>query len=66
MLARAGSPAIKEALRANTDAAREAGCCGGPSFVVRRPGEAGPVLLWGQDRLEMLEWVLDGWTPPRG
>ena len=67
-LAEAESPAIKAALRANTDAAREAGCCGVPSFVVSRPEapEAAPVLLWGQDRLEMLERVLDGWTPPRG
>lgn len=65
MLRRAEDPAIKAALRHNTEAAREAGCCGVPSMVVRRP-HSPPVLLWGQDRLGMLEDVLAGWQPPRG
>ena len=60
-------PEIKAELRANTAAAIEAGCCGAPSMVViPGGGEEGPILLWGQDRLDMLEDVLAGWRPPRG
>ncbi|MCB9706717.1 MAG: 2-hydroxychromene-2-carboxylate isomerase [Myxococcales bacterium] len=66
VLAEASSPAIKEALRANTAAAETEGCCGVPSCVVRDAEGGDPILLWGQDRLAMLEWVLDGWRPPRG
>lgn len=43
---RAQSPAIKSALRAQTDAAIAAGIFGAPSFV------SGPELFWGDDRLE--------------
>ena len=49
----------KAELRANTDAARAAGACGVPTFVVERP--AGPDALarppevfWGQDRFELV------------
>lgn len=49
---RAGSAAIKKRLRSNTDAAREAGIFGAPSFTTS-DGE----LFWGDDRLEpALAW----------
>lgn len=46
-------PAIKDQLRANTEAAQAAGAFGAPSYVLHRPDEA-PQLFWGQDRLELL------------
>ncbi|MCA9560263.1 MAG: DsbA family protein, partial [Myxococcales bacterium] len=58
-------PAVKAALRANTEAAAEAGACGVPTFETR-VGDHAPLLLWGQDRLELLADVLDGWRPPAG
>ncbi len=66
VLAATGRPEIKAELRANTAAAIEAGCCGAPSMVVTPTGGEAPILLWGQDRLDMLEQVLAGWRPPRG
>jgi 2-hydroxychromene-2-carboxylate isomerase len=48
----------KGALIAITDEAIAAGVCGAPSFIV------GPHLFWGQDRLQLVERVLDGWDPP--
>ncbi len=65
LMARAETPEIKAALRANTDAALAAGVCGVPSFEAR-VGDRAPVLIWGQDRLEMLGAVLDGWHPAAG
>jgi 2-hydroxychromene-2-carboxylate isomerase len=52
------SPAIKAALRANTDEAIAAGACGVPSFVARGH------LFWGQDRLDLVARTLAGWDPP--
>jgi 2-hydroxychromene-2-carboxylate isomerase len=46
VLERAGTPAVKAALRAQTTAAQALGIFGAPSFVAR--GE----LFWGDDRLE--------------
>ncbi|MEZ4384045.1 MAG: DsbA family protein, partial [Nannocystaceae bacterium] len=66
VLEEASAPAIKAALRENTAAAELAGCCGVPSMVVTPAAGGEPIVLWGQDRLEMLEWVLAGWRPPRG
>ncbi|MBK6917249.1 MAG: DsbA family protein [Deltaproteobacteria bacterium] len=63
LLAQAGGAAAKQALRANTDAARDAGACGVPSYEITRDG-ASPVLLWGQDRLATLATILGGWSPP--
>ncbi len=60
------APEIKSLLRENTAAAKAAGCCGVPSMVVTPADGAPTILLWGQDRLAMLEWVLQGWRPPRG
>ncbi len=68
LLAATGDPAVKAALRANTDAAAAAGACGVPTFEVNHPAHAErpPLLLWGQDRIPMLRRVLDGWRPPCG
>ncbi|MBO6933642.1 MAG: 2-hydroxychromene-2-carboxylate isomerase [Deltaproteobacteria bacterium] len=49
---RASEPAIKDDLRARTDAAVAAGVFGAPTFIV--DGE----LVWGQDRLHFLEAIL--------
>ena len=65
ILERTSAPAIKDDLRRNTEAAREAGACGVPTFEVRRPGHD-PLILWGQDRLSMLADVLGGWWPTCG
>jgi 2-hydroxychromene-2-carboxylate isomerase len=62
VLQAASSQSIKDALRANTDDAAQSGVCGVPTFDVRRPGRE-PLLLWGQDRLAMLDAALRGWTP---
>jgi len=53
LVARAGTPAIKDALFATTREAAGRGVFGVPTFVVSRPGHA-PELFWGQDRLD---WV---------
>jgi 2-hydroxychromene-2-carboxylate isomerase len=62
LLARADSPAIKDQLRANTERARSSGVCGVPTFCVERAGRS--ALVWGQDRLDLLGAMLDGWWPP--
>src|SRR5690606_14449426 len=62
LLARAGSAPIKDALRANTARAHALGICGVPTVRVERAGRS--ALVWGQDRLDLLEAVLDGWWPP--
>lgn len=49
---KAGTPSVKAALRANSDAAIAAGLFGAPSFTV------GSELFWGNDRLEeALDWA---------
>jgi 2-hydroxychromene-2-carboxylate isomerase len=58
----ATSAPIKDALRANTAHAVHSGVCGVPTFDVQRPGRE-RLLLWGQDRLVMLDAALRGWTP---
>ena len=45
-LARAGTPEVKEALKAQTAQAQELGIFGAPSFVV------GDELFWGSDRMD--------------
>lgn len=62
LLERAEQPACKQALRANTERARVLGVCGVPTACVERGGRAS--LWWGQDRLDRVEAVLDGWWPP--
>jgi 2-hydroxychromene-2-carboxylate isomerase len=52
LVERAESPEIKDALRANTDAALAAGAFGAPTFVVH-PKDRAPSLFWGSDRMEL-------------
>jgi 2-hydroxychromene-2-carboxylate isomerase len=47
-------PTLKQALIDSTTAARRAGVCGAPSFVV------GDELFWGQDRLALVARALAG------
>jgi 2-hydroxychromene-2-carboxylate isomerase len=62
LLAAAERTETKDALRANTQAARTAGLCGVPTFEVTRPdGERR--VVWGQDRLPMLAAMLAGFWP---
>ena len=60
-LARADDPAIKTELRERTDEAIALGIFGAPAWILRRP--AGPLLIWGQDRLAWIEAALAGWDP---
>ncbi len=62
LLERAGSVPIKDALRANTERAQALGVYGVPTFCVERAGRS--ALVWGQDRLDLLGALLDGWWPP--
>lgn len=66
LLEATADPAIKARLKANTDAAKAAGACGVPTFEVRAAPDAEPVLFWGQDRLDFVRRVLDGWRPRCG
>lgn len=54
ILARAGSPEIKDELRRRTDEAVARGVFGVPTYVV------GDALFWGQDRADMVEAALGG------
>jgi 2-hydroxychromene-2-carboxylate isomerase len=51
-------PAVKAQLFKNTKRAVEKEVCGVPSMLVNDN-----VLIWGQDRVGMLEAALDGWVP---
>jgi 2-hydroxychromene-2-carboxylate isomerase len=64
-LAAADSEPIKAELRERTDRAVALGIFGAPAFVVPRAAGA-PVLIWGQDRLDVLAAVLAGWDPEAG
>lgn len=66
VLAATADPAVKAALRANTEVAQAAGACGVPTFEVRSAPDAEPMLIWGQDRIPMLRRALDGWRPACG
>lgn len=61
LLERAGSPPIKEQLRVDTERARALGVCGVPTAWVERDGRS--ALVWGQDRLDRVGAMLDGWPP---
>jgi 2-hydroxychromene-2-carboxylate isomerase len=58
LLAGTQDPAIKAQLFENTQRAVEKEVCGVPSMLVNDQ-----VLVWGQDRLGMVEAALDGWVP---
>lgn len=65
ILADARTPEVKARLRANTDRAAELGVFGVPTFRLTR-SDREPILVWGQDRLVLVERVLDGWWPDCG
>lgn len=51
--------AVKEQLKRTTQRAVDAGACGVPSFQVD-----GGALIWGQDRLNVVEDLVNGWVDP--
>lgn len=55
---RAGQDEIKDRLRANTETAEAMGACGVPTFRVNDR-----LVIWGQDRLDMVHRALEGWLP---
>jgi len=59
--ASAETDAIKDELRRRTDEAIGLGIFGAPAWILRRP--RGPLLIWGQDRLEWVRAALAGWDP---
>ena len=61
LLEAATAQSVKEQLRTNTEDAQQLGLCGVPTFVVDFADES--YLVWGQDRLCMVEWMLNGWRP---
>jgi 2-hydroxychromene-2-carboxylate isomerase len=58
LVERTGEPDVKQALVDSTTAARAAGVFGAPTCLV------GAHVFWGQDRLELVDAALRGWTPP--
>jgi 2-hydroxychromene-2-carboxylate isomerase len=61
IVARAGTPEVKQRLRDQTDRARAIGIFGAPSFVV------GGELFWGNDRLgDAIAWARLGGAPAPG
>lgn len=60
---RTGEPAVKQALVDATAAAAAAGVFGAPTWIVHAAG--GPLLFWGQDRLDLVDAALRGWRPTR-
>ena len=65
---RSAAPEVKEQLRWNTERAETLGACGAPSFLVRTVDPGGPavpdILVWGQDRFDLVGACLGGWRPP--
>ncbi|MBM4343076.1 MAG: 2-hydroxychromene-2-carboxylate isomerase [Deltaproteobacteria bacterium] len=59
LLAGTDNPAVKQKLIDNTAEAFARGACGAPTFFVRGH------LVWGNDRLDVVARLLDGWEPPR-
>ena len=60
-LARTKDPEIKAALADHTSAAEKAGVFGVPTYIVDDK-----VLVWGQDRQELVMRALAGWRPEHG
>ena len=61
MLERARQPETKQKLIDATGEAVARGVFGAPTFIIKHP--EGDVMLWGQDRFELVEKVLGGWRP---
>jgi len=60
-LAANDDPDIKRDLRHRTDEAISRGVFGAPTMFVGDTDD--PLMLWGQDRLHMVERALHGWRP---
>ena len=60
LLAGCELPEVKQRLVDATAEAVARGACGAPTFFV------GQHLVWGQDRLDHVARLLDGWQPKRG
>ena len=56
-------PDIKAELRQRTDEAVERGVFGAPTMFIHLPDRDRPIMLFGQDRLQMVQAVLAGWIP---
>jgi 2-hydroxychromene-2-carboxylate isomerase len=61
MLEQTQQPEVKQKLIDATGEAVKRGVFGAPTFIMKHP--EGDVMLWGQDRLELVEKVLGGWRP---
>ncbi len=61
---RTSEPAVKQVLVDQTAAAVKAGVFGAPTAIVH--GANGPLLFWGQDRLDLVAAALRGWRPTVG
>lgn len=61
MIEQTQRPEAKQKLIDATGEAVERGVFGAPTFIIKHP--EGDVMLWGQDRLELVERVLGGWRP---
>jgi len=66
LVAETQRPEVKASLREATVAAERLGVCGAPCFHVLTQQIPEGALFWGQDRLVLVERVLDGWRPRSG
>jgi len=62
ILGKTSDPAVKQALRENTERAQAEGICGVPTMVLEYDDGA-TFRVWGQDRLVMVRAALEGWMP---
>jgi 2-hydroxychromene-2-carboxylate isomerase len=60
LLAGAETPEVKKQLLDATQEALRRGACGAPTFLIDDQ------LVWGQDRLDFVGRMLDGWRPRQG
>lgn len=58
VMKKAESNQIKETLKRNTARAKALGLCGVPGFLIN-----GRQIVWGQDKLNLVEDMLCGWDP---
>ena len=63
ILADAQTDPVKARLRALTQQAQDVGACGVPTFEIVGHETRDSILIWGQDRLSMLQQALAGWRP---
>jgi 2-hydroxychromene-2-carboxylate isomerase len=67
LLEACSDPRVKQELIDATKRAENVGVVGAPSFLIHDAGADGRgSLYWGQDRLELVARVLDGWRPSCG